>query len=70
MQNLTVLGKKTIDMLPPNGTSYFVKRALWILETSGKSISSGAQYVICTVKLDEENSTYASFAQENGFGWA
>jgi hypothetical protein len=33
-----------------------------------KSISSGARYVICIVKLDEENPTYAGLAQENGFG--
>jgi hypothetical protein len=35
-----------------------------------KSISSGARYVICIVKLDDENPTYAGLAQENGFGSA
>jgi hypothetical protein len=35
-----------------------------------KSIPSGARYVICTVELDEENPTYASLGQENGFGSA
>jgi hypothetical protein len=35
-----------------------------------KSISSGAEYVICTVKFDEENPSYAGLAQENGFGSA
>jgi hypothetical protein len=29
-----------------------------------------AQYVICTLKLDEENPKYADLAQENGFGSA
>jgi hypothetical protein len=65
MQNLTALGEKTIEMLPPKWpirSSHFVNMALWILETSGKSISSGAQYVICTVKLDEENSKSVSLA--------
>jgi hypothetical protein len=34
-----------------------------------KIISSCAWvYVICTVKLDEENPTFDGFAQENGFG--
>jgi len=31
---------------------------------SSKSISSGAQYVICTAKLDEENPKYVGLAQE------
>jgi hypothetical protein len=35
-----------------------------------KSIPSGARYLICTVKLDEENPTYASLGQENGFSSA
>ncbi len=29
---------------------------------------NGAWYVICTVKLVEENPMYAGLAQENGFG--
>jgi hypothetical protein len=35
-----------------------------------QSISSGAQYVICTVKFNEEKSKYAGLGQENGFGSA
>ncbi len=35
-----------------------------------KSISSGAQYVTCTVKLDEEKSNYTGLPQEYGFGSA
>jgi hypothetical protein len=33
-------------------------------------IYSGAQYVICRVKLDEGKSKHADLAQENGFGSA
>jgi hypothetical protein len=32
-----------------------------------KSISRGAQYVICTVKLDEEKLKHAGLAQKNDF---
>jgi hypothetical protein len=39
-------------------------------EKKFKSISSGAQYVICTVKLDEEKSNYIGLPQEHGFGSA
>jgi hypothetical protein len=35
-----------------------------------KRISSSAQDMIWTLKLDEEKSKYAGLAQENGFGSA
>jgi hypothetical protein len=37
---------------------------------SPKSISSGARYVICRVKFDEEDPMYVGLAHENGFGFA
>jgi hypothetical protein len=32
-----------------------------------ESTHSGAQYIICTVKLNEESSKYPGLVQENGF---
>jgi hypothetical protein len=69
----------TINISPRKDEGYYLfcksgRDPLWSQgwqppENKGpKSISSCAQYVICTVKVDGKMSKYAGLAQDNGFG--
>jgi hypothetical protein len=63
------------------GKKYICGQGGWDFRSSGKRpqrahpqlvhwwllVHSSRQYVICTVKLDEENGKYASLDEENGF---
>jgi hypothetical protein len=53
--------------------TYLPNLKLTTLEPATSIIPSGAQYVTCTLKLDEEKSEHAGLAQQNGYklrGWS